>query len=201
MLAATGSSGRRWWPDHRRVLRRRRSLSSHRCPRPRARHRPVQCSGWRRWPLVRWSRDDASASSVTGGIALADHSVVPASSMIGHPPARHRRRGHEMPHAALLRTLVDGWRRTALTTVCLRGVRPGSDLVPTRRELLKGWWWRWRSSAWRGRPPASTAAGAATGAAEPGSSGAAGQGTPTVPGFRRGGAGPLYWSTYDYEKS
>ncbi len=71
--------------------------------------------------------------------------------------------------------------------------------MPTRRELLKGGGGAVLVGL-AGSSAGATAAGAATGGGEAGSSSAApGQATPTVPGFRRGGAGPLYWSTYDYE--
>ena len=71
--------------------------------------------------------------------------------------------------------------------------------MPTRRELLKSGGGAVLVGL-AGSSAGRTAAGAATAPAEAGSRGAApGQATPTVPGFRRGGAGPLYWSTYDYE--
>ncbi len=71
--------------------------------------------------------------------------------------------------------------------------------MPTRRELLKGGGGAVLVGL-AGSSAGATAAGGATASGEAGSSSvAAGQATPTVPGFRRGGAGPLYWSTYDYE--
>jgi hypothetical protein len=86
-----------------------------------------------------------------------------------------------------------------LTTVAAEGSRRGSDLVPTRRELLKG----------GGGAVLAGLAGSAVNAAVAGTPTAAAAGAsvlgtsasaPTaVPGFRPGGPGPLYWSTYDYE--
>ena len=76
-------------------------------------------------------------------------------------------------------------------------IRDGvGDLVPTRREVLKG----------GGGAVLAGLVGSLTGA-DP-----AGAATPAVaelsvavsqdaPGFRPGGAGPLYWSTYGYEFS
>jgi alpha-glucosidase len=72
--------------------------------------------------------------------------------------------------------------------------------VPTRRELLKGG----GGAVLAGLAASSVganAAGAATTTAGAGSSAVtSGEGQPRAPGFRPGGAGPLYWSTYDYEE-
>jgi alpha-glucosidase len=70
--------------------------------------------------------------------------------------------------------------------------------VPTRRDVLKGG----GGALLAGLAVSSTgtdAAGAAT-QGDPGTSAAAsGLAPTTAPGFRPGGAGPLYWSTYGYE--
>ncbi len=67
--------------------------------------------------------------------------------------------------------------------------------MPTRRELLKGG----GGAVLAGLVATTGSNGAA--AATPGSpaSVAASDSAPTAPGFRPGGAGPLYWSTYGYE--
>ncbi len=71
--------------------------------------------------------------------------------------------------------------------------------MPTRRELLKGGGGAVLVGL-AGPSAGAIAAGAATTVSAAGSSGAAsGQATSAAPGFRRGGPGPLYWSTYDYE--
>jgi glucan 1,6-alpha-isomaltosidase len=71
--------------------------------------------------------------------------------------------------------------------------------MPTRRELLKGGGGAVLVGL-AGSSAGATAAGAATTVSAAGSSGAASErATSTAPGFRRGGSGPLYWSTYDYE--
>jgi glucan 1,6-alpha-isomaltosidase len=92
------------------------------------------------------------------------------------------------------------FRRRALATVCKRWFETeGCDRVPTRRQLLKGG----GGAVLAGLVGSSTgvdAAGAATTPDGAGSSVAgSGQTAPTAPGFRPGGAGPLYWSTYAYE--
>ena len=71
--------------------------------------------------------------------------------------------------------------------------------MPTRRELLKG----------GGGAVLVGLAGSAAGGAVAGTAGTAGASESSeavsapapvaVPGFRPGGPGPLYWSTYDYE--
>lgn len=88
----------------------------------------------------------------------------------------------------------------SLATVSAGGVRDrGSDLVPTRRDVLKGG----GSAVLVGLAGSSAAAelvGTATavGASESAVAASAPSAT-AVPGFRPGGPGPLYWSTYDYE--
>lgn len=71
--------------------------------------------------------------------------------------------------------------------------------MPTRRQVLKGG----GGAVLAGLAGSSTgaiAAGAATRPGDAGSSAAAsGRGPGTSAGFRPGGAGPLYWSTYGYE--
>jgi glucan 1,6-alpha-isomaltosidase len=85
------------------------------------------------------------------------------------------------------------------------GVRDrGSDLVPTRREVLKGGGGAMLAGLAASSVSAATvgAAGAAAAArVEPESPADSGTALPRAPGFRPGGAGPLYWSTYDYENS
>jgi glucan 1,6-alpha-isomaltosidase len=71
--------------------------------------------------------------------------------------------------------------------------------VPTRREVLKGSGGAVLAGL-AGSSTVANVAGAATTPGDAGSSGPAGGAAPPVaPGFRPGGAGPLYWSTYGYE--
>ena len=87
-----------------------------------------------------------------------------------------------------------------MTTVSPRGVRDGGLIWCRReRELLKGS----GGAVLVGLAGSSVAAdivGSATPAGASESSGAvSAPATAALPGFRPGGPGPLYWSTYDYE--
>ena len=73
--------------------------------------------------------------------------------------------------------------------------------MPTRREMLKGGGGA-VLGGWRGLPPAPHVVGDGHGGrCERVLGGGVVTGAAAVPGFRPGGPGPLYWSTYDYEKS
>ena len=71
--------------------------------------------------------------------------------------------------------------------------------MPTRREVLKGG----GGAVLAGLAASSVTSDAVGAATAPGAAGSSaadsGQALPRAPGFRPGGPGPLYWSTYGYE--